>query len=377
MISVSAPGLTESYLYDGDGNKVSQTVNGVTNNYLIDTRNVAGYPQVIEEIQGGIIQKVYTYGTTRISQDALVSGSYVRGYYGYDGQGSVRFLMDSTGNVTDQYTYSSFGETLFKSGATDNAFLYDSEQQDGNTGFYNLRARWMNPGVGRFISVDSKFGHNDDPLSLHKYMFVDDNPENKVDPSGYDSTVLGNFREIYNKIWGKTVDIFTPATDISDPQGIQFIKDAEGFEDQLYDHDGSTTGTTTIGYGHKVHSGPIDGSASEKPWLGGITEPEADKLLRSADLPGYVANVKTSVKVPLKQFQFDALVDYSFNRGNSGFRKDSFLVSLNNGDYQTAAMRIESSGRQRRRAEAYLFRTGVYLRNIYDVDFDLLNLGGQ
>lgn len=68
LISVSAPGLTESYLYDGDGNKVSQTVNGVTTNYLVDTNNLTGFAQVFEEIQGSTIQKVYTYGTTRISQ---------------------------------------------------------------------------------------------------------------------------------------------------------------------------------------------------------------------------------------------------------------------------------------------------------------------
>src|SRR5208337_3671200 len=99
--------------------------------------------------------KAYTYGTSRISQDVLVGGNYVRNYYGYDGQGSVRFLMDSSGNVTDQYTYSSFGENLFTSGTTSNSFQYDGEQYDSILGQYYLRARWMNPGNGRFLTMDA------------------------------------------------------------------------------------------------------------------------------------------------------------------------------------------------------------------------------
>ena len=114
----------------------------------------------------------------------------MRSYYGYDGQGSVRFLMDSNGNVADQYTYSSFGETLFKSGPTDNVNLYDGEKQDGNTGFYNLRARWMNPGVGRFQSMDSFDGDEEDPLSLHRYLFVADDPMDKIDPLGQSLTPI-------------------------------------------------------------------------------------------------------------------------------------------------------------------------------------------
>ncbi len=223
LISVSAPGLTESYQYDGDGNKVSQTINGVTTNYLIDTNNLTGYAQVIEEIQGPTIQKSYTYGVSRISQDALVGASYVRSYYGYDGQGSVRFLMDSTGNVTDQYTYTAFGETLSQGGPTSNSFLYDGESQDSNTGLYNLRARWMNPGVGRFQSMDTAAGSAEDPLSFHRYLFVEDDSVNKIDPSGmeaksgpYGLTLQDASTGVYAQVVGNVIGRLSAAIGLDD-----------------------------------------------------------------------------------------------------------------------------------------------------------------
>ncbi len=38
--------------YDGDGNRVSETVGGVTTNYLVDTQNPTGYAQVVDELVG-------------------------------------------------------------------------------------------------------------------------------------------------------------------------------------------------------------------------------------------------------------------------------------------------------------------------------------
>ncbi len=39
-------------VYDGDGNRVAKTVNGVTTHYLVDDLNPTGYPQVVEELSG-------------------------------------------------------------------------------------------------------------------------------------------------------------------------------------------------------------------------------------------------------------------------------------------------------------------------------------
>ena len=42
-------------VYDGDGNRVSETVAGVNTLYLVDTQNPTGYAQVVDEIQNGSV----------------------------------------------------------------------------------------------------------------------------------------------------------------------------------------------------------------------------------------------------------------------------------------------------------------------------------
>jgi YD repeat-containing protein len=100
-------------IYDGDGNRAARTVGGVTTRYLVDDLNPTGYAQVVEELVGGVVQRTYTYGPSRISQ-AQASGT---SFYGYDGMGSVRFLTDATGAVIDRYDYDAWGNTVNTTGS--------------------------------------------------------------------------------------------------------------------------------------------------------------------------------------------------------------------------------------------------------------------
>jgi RHS repeat-associated protein len=175
-----------SYLYDGDGNRVAKSVGGVTTRYLVDTNNLTGYAQVVDEIVGTSVQRTYTYGHDLISENQLVGGNWNVSYYGYDGHGSVRYLTDSAGTITDTYTYDAFGSLLAATGTTPNEYLYAGERFDAETGLYNLRARQMNPSTGRFWEMDDYEGYKNEPRSLHKYLYTSDDPVNSIDPSGKD-----------------------------------------------------------------------------------------------------------------------------------------------------------------------------------------------
>ena len=105
--------------------------------------------------------------------------------YLYDGHGSVRTLTNEAGRVTDRYSYDAYGNLLEKEGDTKNEFLYTGEQYNANTGLYYLRARYMNPSTGTFISMDSYQGSIYDPVTLHKYLYANANPVMYTDPSGY------------------------------------------------------------------------------------------------------------------------------------------------------------------------------------------------
>ena len=71
-----------------------------------------------------------------------------------------------------------------RTGVTENDYLFTGEQYDANVAFYYLRARYMNPTLGRFLTMDSWGGIITDPISLHKYLYANCDPVNNIDPSG-------------------------------------------------------------------------------------------------------------------------------------------------------------------------------------------------
>ncbi len=170
----------ETYGYDWEGNRISKTSNGVVIKYLVDS--YSGLSKVIEERDGsGNLLVYYTYGNDLISQKR----GDVTSYYQYDGIGSTRRLTDKDGNVTDTYIYDAFGNILNRTGNTENNYMFAGEQYDANSGFYYLRARYMNPQNGNFITMDPYSGSLNDPTSLHKYLYANASPVNFTDPTGY------------------------------------------------------------------------------------------------------------------------------------------------------------------------------------------------
>jgi len=95
------------------------------------------------------------------------------------------------------------------------------EQFDPDLGMYFLRARYLDTDRGRFWSMDTFEGNNQDPRSLHKYLYVGHDPINFADPSGNIrlSTVVATAAII-----GTLSFIATPSVEIVGP----FIFTGEG-----------------------------------------------------------------------------------------------------------------------------------------------------
>ena len=146
-----------------------------------------GYTQVVDELQKNnvgnfAVVRSYTWGSQLISK--LETGNSKQSFYGFDGHGSVRYLTDSTGTITDTYDYDAFGNLLVSTGSTVNNYLFAGEQWDPNLGLYYNRARYLDVRSGRFWSMDTEEGDDLDPVSLHKYLYAEVNPIDHVDPSG-------------------------------------------------------------------------------------------------------------------------------------------------------------------------------------------------
>jgi len=130
---------------------------------------------------------VFNYGSTGIvSQGHVPTGTTV--YFGKDGSNNTRYLTDSqTGNVTDTFDYTADGIRVNRTGSFPAMHQFQGEYLEPDLNLYWLRARWMNPQTGEFMTMDSYEGDQTDPASLHKYAFVDwDGGTNKNDPTGHD-----------------------------------------------------------------------------------------------------------------------------------------------------------------------------------------------
>ena len=126
-------------------------------------------------------KSLWPFGITLLSKFIVI----VIPAYIYDGHGSSRLLTNEAGRITDRYDYDACGNLLKKEGDTENDFLYTGEQYNANTGLYYLRARYMDPSTGTFISMDSYQGSLYDPVNLHKYLYANANPVMYTDPTGY------------------------------------------------------------------------------------------------------------------------------------------------------------------------------------------------
>ncbi|MCP4871400.1 MAG: RHS repeat protein [Proteobacteria bacterium] len=166
------------YGYDFLGHRIFSDDGADERHFLVDpTRESA--MNLIETDELGNGEAIYTYGDDLVVQDR----GGIR-WYQKDGLGSSRALTDETGFITDTYSFGAFGETLMQIGSSPNDYLFAGEQVDAATGYYYLRARYMDPNTGRMLSEDPWAGTERDPRTLHRYMYTPGDPVNFTDPTG-------------------------------------------------------------------------------------------------------------------------------------------------------------------------------------------------
>ncbi len=169
----------ESYTYNGLGDRVQRTVYPSIGGTIVTTYTLdlaAGLTQVLAD---GTY--TYLYGQGRIAQDDGADFDYFLS----DALGSVRQLADESGEVTLARRYEPYGDVLESAGTGTTIYGFTGENLDSGTGLIYLRARFMQPSVGRFITRDTWAGDNTRPQSLNRWAYSLSNPVNHTDPSGY------------------------------------------------------------------------------------------------------------------------------------------------------------------------------------------------
>ena len=174
--TVQGAGVDAAYLYDGNGQRVQKTVNGVISKFLWCGS------QICKEYAGdGTVKNDYILGAGR--EGIKNSGAWK--FYLTDIQGSTLALTDAQGQISDRYEYTDFGETTHLSGNSSNPFLYTGQEFDSETGFYHLRARHYAPNLGKFLSRDP-IGY---AAGSNVYSYCGGDPINAVDPTGLDAWI--------------------------------------------------------------------------------------------------------------------------------------------------------------------------------------------
>jgi RHS repeat-associated protein len=106
-----------------------------------------------------------------------------------DALGSVNALTSTSGSVQNTYLYDAWGLTRTQTGSLANPFTYTA-RETGEAGSMFYRARYLSPGVGRFLSEDpfslrpGSLGADIGKRATQDYGYVFNNPVSYVDPSG-------------------------------------------------------------------------------------------------------------------------------------------------------------------------------------------------
>ncbi|MEZ4617268.1 MAG: RHS repeat-associated core domain-containing protein [Caldilineaceae bacterium] len=122
---------------------MSGTVSGTASSYLWD--RLAPYPTLVDD---GAFAYIHGAGP-----QAQIDPSGNRTYLLGDALSWIRGLTDGSGTLVGTTAYDAFGAPRTQSGLV-SAFGYSGEQYTPATGLLHLRARDLNPALGRFLSAD-------------------------------------------------------------------------------------------------------------------------------------------------------------------------------------------------------------------------------
>ncbi len=166
---------------------MAKLLNNSPTYYLVDDQNPTGYAQVLAEFNtlSNAPSVFHTWGLTLISSKRI-SGNLT--YFGYDGPGSIRYVLDhpAAATILSAFDYDAYGNLLAGAPTDANLYRYTAHAWDPRPRPL-LSPRQILPTHPRPLwTMDTDGGDQQAPLSLHNYLYCRANPVNHRDPSGHD-----------------------------------------------------------------------------------------------------------------------------------------------------------------------------------------------
>jgi RHS repeat-associated protein len=161
-----------SFVYDGDGNRVKATVNGVTTSFV----------GTYFEWTNGQMTKYYYAAGQRVAMRDNGTLYYLFG----DHLGSTSVSYRASDGQTTRQLYKPWGESRYTSGTMPTKYTYTGQYSHVTEfGLLFYVARWYDPALGRFAQADSIVPGAGNPLAWDRYAGMMNNPVKYIDPSGH------------------------------------------------------------------------------------------------------------------------------------------------------------------------------------------------
>jgi RHS repeat-associated protein len=189
LISVERPKegetaeIKDTYTYNGERLRVSQTIAGTTTYMAWDTTEEL--PLLLSDGTNS-----YIYGPNDLPIEQINTSTGAVLYLHHDQAGSTRLLTGSTGKTEGSYSYNAYG-TPEHTGTATTPLGYDGQYTSSDTGLIYMRARVYDPATGQFLTVDPAVS-----VTRAPYNYAGDNPINEQDRTGL------NEETVYCYPWG-------------------------------------------------------------------------------------------------------------------------------------------------------------------------------
>jgi RHS repeat-associated protein len=229
-------------------------------------------------------------------------------YYHNDALGSPIAATDANGDVLWREEYAPYGSRLLlesqesdcSSGtclpvesAWDEKQWFTGKLEESRTGIQYFGARWYEPELGRFLSVDPVGFREDNIFSFNRYSYANNNPYKFIDPDGREVVrvglsvrmpeLLGTFQNLIGreiKLSGLDVGV---AWSTPNAKG-EGEYDIGIYSSTLLNGEGADTGRIAVTYAQSVDDGAtvkdlagIGGSTSVSFGLGGFNVSYGDQ----------------------------------------------------------------------------------------------------
>lgn len=185
-----------AYAYNGDGQRISKTVNGITTEYFYNGGILAGQKTGEDVI-------VYMYDNNGDLFGFIYNGAEY--FYVKNAQNDVIAIVNANGTVIANYYYDDWGKLVETTGDTAianlNPIRYRSYYFDTETGWYYLNTRYYSPDLCRFINTDGYVQTGQDILDKNMFAYCGNNPINRFDENGLFWKEIGNwFKNAWNSV---------------------------------------------------------------------------------------------------------------------------------------------------------------------------------